>query len=221
MKLTDKKVIVSVIITVFNRKDKILRAINSVLNQTFEHFEIIIVDDGSTDRVENILFPLLKKYDNIKYLRHSNRNTAYSLNSGIQIAEGEYITFLDSDDEYEKDHLDLRTFYFHKNPDVDLIHTTCKFIGKKDDLLVPDVRDQKRLIHLNKCIIGATFFGKKKAYGFKGFKNCYGYDYEFYNRIKAKFNVKKLDIPTYIYHRESKDSVLTKMKNKMLLRNNG
>lgn len=212
MKLNDKKALISVIITVFNRKDKILRAINSVLNQSFKYFEIIIVDDGSTDGVEKILFPILKKYDFIKYLRHSNRNTSFSLNSGIRIAEGDYITFLDSDDEYEKDHLDLRILYFHRNPDIDIIHTTCKFIGSKKDMYVPDARNPKKLIHLDKCIIGATFFGKKEAFGFKGFKNCYGYDYEFYNRIKKKIKIKKLDLPTYIYHRDSKDSVLTKMK---------
>jgi glycosyltransferase involved in cell wall biosynthesis len=212
MKLNNKKVFVSVIITVFNRKDIILRAINSVLNQTFKHFEIIIVDDGSTDGVEKILFPVLKKYDFIKYIRHSNRNTPFSLNTGIKVAEGDYITFLDSDDEYEKNHLDLRMYYFHRNPDVDLIHTTCKIIGKEKDLYIPDAQNPKKLIHLSKCIIGATFFGKKKAFGFKGFKNCYGYDYEFYLRARKIFNTKKLDYPTYIYHRESKDSVLTKMK---------
>lgn len=215
MKLSNKRILVSVIITVFNRKDKILRAINSVLNQTYKRFEIIIVDDGSMDGIEKIIFPFLKKYDYIKYLRHSNRKTAYSLNSGIKIAEGEYITFLDSDDEYEKEHLNLRTYYFHRNSDVDLIHTTCKFVGKEKDLYVPDARNPKKLIHLKDCIIGATFFGKKKAFGERGFKDCYGYDFEFYNRMKKKINIKKLDMPTYIYYRDSKDSVLTKMKNKI------
>lgn len=221
MKLNNKKVSVSVLISVFNRKAKILRAINSVLKQSFKSYEIIIIDDGSTDGVENILFPILKKYNFIKYLRHSNQNTAFSLNSGIQLAEGKYITFLDSDDEYEKEHLELRAKYFLKNPDVDLIHSTCKFIGKEEDLYVPDARNPHKLIHLKKCIIGATFFGLKKVFGFKGFINEYGYDYEFYIRVSQKFNVKKVDLPTYIYHRDSKDSVLTKMKEKISKENNG
>jgi glycosyltransferase involved in cell wall biosynthesis len=220
MKLNNKKVFISVIISVFNRKDKILKAINSVLNQSFKSYEIIIIDDGSTDGVEKILFPFIKKYDFIKYLRHNNRNTVFSLNSGIQLAEGKYITFLDSDDEYEKNHLELRAKYFLKNPNVDLIHTSCKFIGKEKDLYVPDARNPQKLIHLSKCIIGATFFGLKKVFGFKGFKDCYGYDYEFYLRVSNKFNVNKLDLPTYIYHRDSKDSVLTKMKEKISNENN-
>ncbi len=214
MRLSNKRVLVSVIITVFNRKDKIFRAINSVLNQTFKEYEIIIIDDGSNDNVEKTLFPLLKKYDFIKYLRHSNRNTSYSLNTGIRIAEGKYITFLDSDDEYEKKHLELRIKYFIKNPKVELIHSTCKFIGKGKDMLVPDARNPKKLIHLDKCIIGATFFGLRKVFA-KGFIDCYGYDYEFYLRARKKFKVVKLDLPTYIYYRNSVDSVLNKMKTKL------
>lgn len=220
MKLNQSKTFVSVLITAFDRKDKILRAINSVLNQTFKYYEIIIIDDGSTDGVEKIIFPLLKKYKFIKYLRHSNRGTAFSLNSGIQIAEGKYITFLDSDDEYEINHIELRAEYFRKNPDTYLIHTTCKFICEEEDLFIPDARNPKKLIHLSKCVIGATFFGKKNVFVLKGFKNCYGYDYEFYLRAKKYFIVKKLDLPTYIYHRESKDSVLTKMKEKISNENN-
>lgn len=214
MKLNNSIVSVSVIITAYNRKDKILRAINSVLNQTFKSFEIIIVDDGSSDGTEKILFPLLKKYGFIKYIRHCNRHTALSLNTGIQIASGKYITFLDSDDEYEKKHLEKRIKYFINNPRTKLIHTTCKFIGDKNDLLVPDARNPEKLIHLSKCIIGATFFGTKTAFGYKGFRNCYGCDYDFFIRNKKKFKIKKLDMPTYIYHRDSKDSVLTDMKKK-------
>lgn len=215
MKLSNNKVKVSVILTVFNRKSKIFRALYSALEQTYNSYEIIIVDDGSTDDVEKTLLPIIKKFDFIKYLRHSNRNTAYSLNSGIQISEGKYITFLDSDDEYEKKHIELRINYFEKNPQTDLIHTTCKLIGKEKDMLVPDARNPKKLIHLDKCIIGATFFGYKKIFSKNGFKDCYGYDYEFYNRIKKKYKVKKLDIPTYLYYRNSEDSVLNKLKAKI------
>lgn len=208
---------ISVILAVFNRKDKIKRAINSVLGQTFKNFELVIVDDGSTDGVEKYIFPLLKKYSNFKYIRHSNRNTALSLNAGLKISEGKYITFLDSDDEYKKEHLKIRFEFMEANRNADLLHSNCVFIGKEKDMYVPDARNQKKLIHLSKCIIGATFFGKKEVFGIlNGFKNVYSYDSDFYNRAKKKFNIVKLDSPTYIYYRDSKDSVLTKMKNKII-----
>jgi len=162
---------VSIIIPVYNRKNKIKRAINSVLKQNYKNWELIIIDDGSTDGIENILFPVLKKYPNSKYIRHSNRNTALSLNSGIKISEGKYITFLDSDDEYKKEHLKLRVDFFKKNKDTDLIHSNCDFIGNEEDMYVPDAKNKKRLIHLTNCIIGATFFGNREVFEkLNGFK---------------------------------------------------
>lgn len=207
---------ISIILPVFNRKNKIKRAIKSALNQSFKNWELLIIDDGSTDDLEKYIFPLLKKYNNFKYLRHSNRGTALSLNSGINLAEGKFITFLDSDDEYEKKHLEHRINYFRKKKHTDIIHSNCKFVGKEEDMYVPDARNTKKLIHLKDCIIGATFFGKSEIFkALNGFKNTYSYDSEFHKRAKRKFKVDKIDCPTYIYYRDSKDSVLTKMKNKI------
>jgi glycosyltransferase involved in cell wall biosynthesis len=211
-----KKFGISVILTVYNRKDKILRAVNSVLSQSFKNWELIIVDDGSTDGTENIIFPLLKKHPRIKYLRHSNKGTALSLNAGLLNSEGKYITFLDSDDEYKKEHLKIRYDFLKANTKADLIHTNCTFIGRDEDMYVPDARNKKRLIHISECISGATFFGKKEVFEkLKGFKKVYSYDSEFYRRAKRKFYVIELNSPTYIYNRDSKDSVLTKLKKKL------
>jgi len=210
------KIIISVILTVYNRKDKLKRAVNSVLKQSCKNWELIIVDDGSTDGIENILFPILKKHTNLKYLRHSNHGTALSLNEGIEISEGKYLTFLDSDDEYKKEHLKIRLDFLNANKNADLLHSKCTFIGKEEDMYVPDARNTKKLIHLSKCIIGATFFGKKEVFEkLNGFKNIYSYDFDFYNRVKKKFNIVELNAPTYIYYRDSKDSVLTKLKKKL------
>jgi len=207
---------ISVILPTFNRRKKILRAIGSVINQSYKNYELIIVDDGSTDNTYRIISPLLNNSSCIKYLFHSNRGTANSLNAGIKLAEGKYITFIDSDDEYEKEHLKLRISYFSKNKRVDLIHSTCRFIGSESDMYVPDARNTKRLIHLKDCIIGATFFGRKEVFtALKGFKNVYSYDSDFHKRASRIFNVQKIDWPTYIYYRNSKDSVLTSLKNKI------
>lgn len=206
----------SVIISLFNRKKYIKRAVDSVLNQSFRNFEIVIVDDGSTDSPEKVIFPMMNKNENIIYLKHSNRGPALTLNTGIKASSGEYITFLDSDDEYKRDHLKKRVQYFTKNPGNDLTYSTATIIGNEKDMYVPDARNKKKLIHLDDCIIGGTFFGKREAFEeLSGFKNKYAYDYDFYNRaVKSKFNIKKLEIPTYIYHRDTPDSLLTKLKKK-------
>ena len=204
---------VSVILTVYNRKKKLIRALNSLLIQAYKNFEIIIIDDGSTDGIENILFPVLKFNNNIKYVRHSNRHTVLSLNTGIKIAEGEYITFLDSDDEYSPEHLETRVKYFRRNNKIDLIYSPATLKGNKKDFFVVDARNKNKLIHLTNCVIGATFFGKNFVfYKLDGFRKIFSYDSNFFKRAVKEFNVEKFDNPSYIYHRDSKDSVLTLMK---------
>ncbi len=205
---------VSVVITVFNRRKKLMRALDSVIAQTYTNYEIIIIDDGSEDKPENLLFPVLKKYAFIKYLRHSNRLPVRSLNTGLRLTSGRFITFLDSDDEYKPDHLNLRINFMQRNKSVDLIHSPAVLVGNEKDFYVPDARNRKKLIHLDKCVIGATFFGKSKVFKtLEGFKNVYSYDSEFFKRASALFNVRKFDCLSYIYYRDSKDSILTLLKN--------
>ncbi len=89
---------VSVIIPTYNRAQWVCRAIQSILNQTCQDFEIIVVDDGSTDDT----FELVRNYDNarVKYIQLSNNNgAAAARNMGVENSRGEYIAFLDSDDE--------------------------------------------------------------------------------------------------------------------------
>lgn len=103
---------VSVIIPTYNRARYICRAINSVLNQTFTDYEIIIVDDGSTDNTREVL----AQYGNrIVYLSQSNKGISASRNRGISAAQGEYIAFLDSDDEWLPEKLTIQVDMLDKN----------------------------------------------------------------------------------------------------------
>ena len=208
-----KSPLITVIIAVYNRSKKLQRAVNSVLSQTYTNFEIIVVDDGSSDNPERYIFRLIEKGFNIKYIKHSNRGTPLSLNEGIKLASGKYITFLDSDDRYMPEHLEQRVRVFKKFRGPDLIHTTAKIYGSENDMLIPDARNPEKLIHIEKCIIGATIFGIKKVFEtMKGFRDIYGYDYDFMRRCRKKFRTVKYDLPTYIYYRNSGDSILSKKK---------
>jgi glycosyltransferase involved in cell wall biosynthesis len=207
---------ISVIITVFNRNRLLLRALKSVFNQSYKNYEVIIIDDGSTDKVETKLFPILKKHNNITYCRQQNKGNPEALKTGILLANGKYITFLDSDDQYMKNHLESRIYFFKNNPKIDLIYSTATIIGSEKDFFVPDARNKKRLIHLDKCIIGATFFGKREVFiNLRGFKNKYSHDFDFYKRAIKSYNVFKLEIPTYIYFRGYHNGVINNLKKNM------
>ena len=211
------KYIISVILTVYNRETLVTKAINSVLNQSYKNFEIVIIDDGSTDNTVFKIIPFLKKLGNITFCSQQNKGNPSALNTGIKLSSGKFITFLDSDDEYETDHLAKRIKFFRKNPNVDLIYTTANIVGEAKDYFVPDARNKNKLIHLNNCVIGATLFGKQNVFKtLNGFKNKYSHDYDFVKRAEKKYKIKKLDLPTYIYYRNSENSVINSLKNKLI-----
>ncbi len=90
---------ISVIIATYNRANMIDRAVESVLNQSYDDFEIVIVDDGSTDNTEEVIRQIHN--NNIKYFQLSeNKGQAFARNYGVEMAQGNFITFLDSDDYY-------------------------------------------------------------------------------------------------------------------------
>lgn len=207
---------VSVILTLYNSRKFYKRALESVLNQTFDNIETVIVDDGSKDDTYAELLPDIIENQKIKYLYHSNRGQALSLNSGIAVSSGEYITFLDADDEYKPDHILRRIQYFQNNTETDLIRTGAELIGSDEDMYIPDANDSSRLIHVKDCVMLGTLFGKRNVFTeLDGFRNIYSHDSDFFNRAAAKYKTAYLESDTYIYYRNNPDSVLSKLKKSM------
>jgi len=89
---------ITIVTPTYNRALLVQTTINSILNQTYKDWELIIVDDGSTDDTEQAIQPFLKD-TRIHYLKKANTGQAHSLNVGVSKANGQFITFLDSDDE--------------------------------------------------------------------------------------------------------------------------
>lgn len=116
---------VSVIIPARNRANLIERAVRSVLAQTYQDFEIVIVDDGSTDDTPQSIAALAKEDRRIRFLRHeANRGAQAARNSGIRAALGNWIAFLDSDDQWLPDSLALR-LERAKDGGLQVVHSEC------------------------------------------------------------------------------------------------
>ena len=203
---------ISVLMTVFNTNFSYTkRAIDSVLKQDFQDFELIIIDDGSKENNRESLLNYVEKHEGkISYIRHSNCGQSESINRGVLYSLGEYITILDSDDEYKPNHLSLCLSEIN---DLDLICSTSETIVDTDnDYYVTDKNDLSKLIHLDDVILFGTLFGKKEVFTNLDFKTGFSADSDFYDRATKLFNVKKLDLRTYIYHRNIPNSICAKMK---------
>jgi glycosyltransferase involved in cell wall biosynthesis len=207
---------IAVIMAVYNTPFELVkRAIDSVLNQDFIDFELIIIDDGSNNDTQNSILNYAMKYeDKITYLRHKNCSQAESINKGILISDSEFITVIDADDEYKTNHLSTCLASMES---FDLIASTTEtIVTKESDYYVPDRFDNSQEIHVDDCILFATLFGKKKVFTSLSFSNMYAADADFFDQAKKQFLVQKLDLRTYIYYRDNPNSVTMKAKNQSL-----
>lgn len=128
----------SVIVTAYNIEDYIERAINSVENQIFRNFEIIVVNDCSTDRTGEKISKLVSRYDNIVYIEHKeNKRAGGARNTALERATGEYIVFLDGDD-YLADNTVLENLdKVIGNDKTDVIYLGFKIEGDREELVIP------------------------------------------------------------------------------------
>lgn len=189
--------IYSVIIPTYNRAHCIQDAINSVINQSFEDFEIIVIDDASTDNTDAVVRNI--KDDRIKYYKNEeNVGQSASRNSGASIAKGNYLCFLDSDDLWENDY--LSSFYKQINisPNVSCFYcwlNTEKGIYKKwhldgwiykDALLMGELSSTITLVVARDAFLDVGGFDELISYGDDD-DLCY--------RLAKKFEFKLIPLP--------------------------
>jgi glycosyltransferase involved in cell wall biosynthesis len=145
----------SVIIPSYNRAPQIRRAIDSVLNQTFGNFEIIVVDDGSTDNTDEIVSMIVDKRIVYKKIRNSG-GPARPRNVGIDSAKGEWVCFLDSDDWWRNDKLEICASVIHDG--VDFIYHDL-FLVQNDKPIRMNTRIRARRLNspiLTNLLVGGN-----------------------------------------------------------------
>lgn len=117
----------SIIIPTFNRAQFIKRAIDSVLAQSYSNWELLVVDDGSTDNTRDVVMQYCNADKRIKYIYQQNQRVSAARNRGMEACNGDYLCFLDSDDEYKTTHLQVFADAINNGHHSNLLYT--KFIS--------------------------------------------------------------------------------------------
>lgn len=190
---------VSVIIPTYNREKTILRALQSVLDQTYTNLEVLVIDDGSTDGTGDIVKGI--EDDRVKYIvLEKNGGPSNARNVGVQMAVGEWIAFQDSDDCWHKDKLEEQMTYRNDNPEYSLIYcmSNVHFSGGKTEIVpqdpLPAIMEGK-MTHtlLQRNVIDTpTMFIKRECFlSAGGFDVTYKAleDWEFALRFSKKYEI--------------------------------
>lgn len=159
------KYIVSVIIPYFKKKKYIIKTLNSIFNQTFKHFEVILIYDDKNLDDFNFIQNKFRYKKNFKiFLNRKNLGAGLSRNKGINISKAEYISFCDADDMWKKNKLKYQVDFMKKN-EINFLHSSYNIIDKKDkkigEYIIEKKIDYKKLI--KSCDIGlSTVILKRK-----------------------------------------------------------
>lgn len=193
---------ISIILCTYNRAHVMMRAVESVLAQSYGHWELIIIDDGSVDNTELVVMPIVKSDPRMTYCYQANQGLARARNVGIALARGTYLTFLDSDDEYRPEHLAVRLKASERYTSHSLIHGGIEYVGPVDRQYVPDALRPGKKIHLHQCYAGGTFFARTSVFKrLRGFRDLpFAMDLDFIQRmLKTGLKIAAVRDRTYRY----------------------
>jgi len=195
--MTKTQPLISVIMPTYNRGGFISEAIESVLNQTWSNFELIVIDDGSTDGTRD----QLEKYGSdgrFKYIYQENKGQSVARNRGLKEAEGGFVAFLDSDNIWLPDKLERQVEIVNENQDCDIFYGDCILINEEGAEIsrknMPRYSGNitKHLIKDNHVSMNTTLTRKKCFDDLGGLSGevRVGDDYELWLRLSTKFRFK-------------------------------
>lgn len=207
----DPRPLVSAVIPTYKRAKLVPRAIRSVLNQTVQDIEIIVVDDGSPDDTRNAVASVGSA--RVRYIRHAtNRGLPASRNSGVRAARGHYVAFLDDDDEWlpektEKQLRFLREYRLDAAVGMCLIDGIVPLGKHRQVLLTPDdLREGNKWgscsLFVKADVARAIMFDETLSIG---------EDWDFYIRLAQSYRLGCLNEPLFIYHQVGQDAAPQRM----------
>lgn len=215
---------ISVIMSLYNEEKNIKSSIESILNQTYRDFELILIDDGSTDSSFKIIKYYAKLDERIKIIRNkSNLGLTKSLNKGIRISKGEFIARQDVDDISLPNRFQLQREFLRKNPDYAFCGSNIYVKQNKNESLdIFNFKDIKKYLIIGNRFIHSTILIRRKIlnkYGSYNEKWFYGQDYELWCRLIYKFQLKAKILNDHLVIMNLPNEKLTQKNQKFLIQN--
>lgn len=199
--MTDKHPFFSIVIPTYNRADLILETLETVFIQSFKNYEVIVVDNHSTDNTEEVLKDLITT-QKIKYIKHDkNYERSVSRNTGMFNASGDYVTFLDSDDFLYINCLKDAYDYAINNPLIKIFQNKFELVDNQKNPIYkydfPDLNNQYKALCNGNFISCIGIFLEKEVYKSYAFnvdpKLVGSEDYEIWFRILGKYKLGRID----------------------------
>lgn len=210
------KDLVTAIITTHNRKNLLVKAIDSVLKQTYKNIELIIVDDASTDNSQSYIKEMFANVPILYIYIENSKGGNHARNQGILKATGKYISFLDDDDEWLPIKIDKQVKYLTTHKDFDVV--SCNRIIEQDfserkpinKNTFPQEGDLKEAIWYNNCLVSSTLMLKRNYLiniGMFDEKLMYWQDYELMMRAAQNTKIGIILEPLVLYRAFKRDKV--------------
>ncbi|MFV0201300.1 glycosyltransferase family 2 protein [Empedobacter falsenii] len=203
--------LISVIVPCYNQAQYMDECLQSVLDQTYQNWECIIVNDGSPDNTEEVALHWVEKDTRFIYLKKENGGLSSARNAGIEKAKGEWILPLDCDDKIGSQYLELASAQFDK--DYTIIYCEAEFFGDKEGKMELPIYEYNRIL-INNLIFCSGLFKKQDWITIGGYDINLKYgreDWDFWLSILDESSkVKKIDYLGFFYRRKS-DSMDVKL----------
>ena len=211
---------ISIVLPTYNGSDFLSQALDSILNQTYADFELIIVDDASTDETPRIIADYAKRDKRIRVIRNpENQHIAASLNIGFKTAKGQYLTWTSDDNLYRPTALAVMVDYLDNHPETGLVYTDWTRYNVIDRAEQTMHLDMAPADILNGCIVGPCFMYRKDIAQTVGpYDSTYPLvqDYDYWLRFYLKTSFASIPQDLYIYRLHPK--CLTERKRQQLWR---
>ncbi|NSL52039.1 glycosyltransferase [Calidifontibacillus erzurumensis] len=232
LKVPYKEGLVSIVLPVYNGEDMVAEAINSILNQTYKHFELIIINDGSTDNTGSILDEFAKKDNRIKVIHQENRKIPRTLSRGFRLAQGEFYTWTSADNILHPEFLEKMVKELKSDINLAMIYANMRLIDNQGELIKNHgwyeepkgssiVNLPKKAYELNvypNNTIGAAFMYRSQvAYVIEDY-SMYKHtleDYDYWMQINSLFNLKHTKFKEPIYDYRFHEKSLTAQDKKL------